>query len=178
MERRHLPAAAASKRPHQEADFEQYVNRPELAALLPVLYPGVFPNLAAYAKDRADLNAILLTGIPKEVDIPGFQNFTGSTKADMLRLNVAIPPAANPDRLGLLNGDIQGFPNGRRLTDDVVTIELRAVAGATLPLVDNTFTPDGAAGLIEDGTFPPVRQFLNKFPYIGTPYSGYDVPAA
>ena len=93
-------------------------------------------------------------------------------------LNVAIPPAAHPDRLGLLNGDIQGFPNGRRLTDDVVTIELRAVAGITLPLVDPTFTPDGAANLIEDGTFPPVRQFLNQFPYIGTPYSGYDVPAA
>jgi hypothetical protein len=167
-----------AKRPNQDADFEQYVNRPELAALLPVLYPGVFPNLAAYAKDRADLNAILLTGIPKEVGIPGFQNFTGTTKADMLRLNVAIPPSSSPNRLGLVAGDAAGFPNGRRLTDDVVTIELRAVAGITLPLVDSTFTPDGAANLIEDGTFPPVRQFLDQFPYIGTPYSGYDVPAA
>ncbi len=167
-----------SKTPAQDADFEQYVNQPELARLLPVLYPRTFPNLKAYTKDRADLNAILLTGIPKEVGIAGFQNFTGTTKADMLRLNVAIPPSPNPNRLGLVGGDKAGFPNGRRLTDDVVTVELRAVAGITIPLVDSTFTPDGAANVIEDDTFPPVRQFLDRFPYIGTPYSGYDVPAA
>ncbi|HZM42018.1 MAG TPA: DUF4331 domain-containing protein [Acidimicrobiales bacterium] len=168
-----------SKTPAQDADFEQYVNQPELAKLLPVLYPrNTFPNLKAYTQDRKDLNAILLTGIPKEVGIAGFQNFTGPTKADMLRLNVAIPPNPNPNRLGLVGGDATGYPNGRKLTDDVVTIELRAVAGITIPLVDPTFTPDGAANVIEDGTFPPVRQFLDQFPYIGTPYSGYDVPAA
>jgi hypothetical protein len=163
--------------PDKESRFAQYVARPELAALLPVLYPTVFPNLAAYNKDRADLLAILLTGIPDGV-IPGFQNFTGTTQADMLRLNMAFPPSANPNRLGLLGGDPDGFPNGRRLPDDVVTIELRAVAGAVLPRVDPTFTPDGAASAIEDGTFPPVRQFLDDFPYIGTPYSGFNVPAA
>jgi len=168
-----------SKTPAQDADFEQYVNQPELAKLLPVLYPrNTFPNLKAYTQDRKDLNAILLTGIPKEVGIAGFQNFTGPTKADMLRLNVAIPPNPNPNRLGLVGGDATGYPNGRKLTDDVVTIELRAVAGITIPLVDPTFTPDGAANVIEDGTFPPVRQFLDQFPYIGTTYSGYDVPAA
>ena len=60
-----------------------------------------------------------------------------------------------------------------------MTIELRAVAGVTYPLVDPTFTPDAAASQIEDGTFKmPVRNFLNKFPYLGTPYSGYDVPKA
>ena len=73
------------------SEFAKYVKQPELAKLLPVLYPGVFPNLAAYTKDRADLDAILLTGIPAGV-VPGFQNFTGPTPADMLRLNVAIPP--------------------------------------------------------------------------------------
>ena len=130
--------------PDQEKRFAKFVARPELAKLLPVLYPGVFPNLAAYDKDRADLLAILLTGIPAGV-IDGFQNFTGTTLADELRLNIAIPPTAQPKRLGLLDGDLQGFPNGRRVADDVVTIELRAVAGATLPLVDDTFTPDGAA---------------------------------
>jgi hypothetical protein len=143
-----------------------------------VLYPGVFPNLKALTKDRADLVAILLTGIPAGL-IDGFQNFTGDTQADMLRLNMAIPPTANPNRLGLLGGDLAGFPNGRRVGDDVVTIELRAVAGVTYPLVDPTFTPDGAASQIEDGTFKmPVRNFLDKFPYLGTPYSGYDVPKA
>jgi hypothetical protein len=162
--------------PEDDSRFAKFVARPELAGLLPVLYPGVFPNLAALNKDRADLLAILLTGIPSGL-IPGFQNFTGTTQADELRLNVAIPPSASPNRLGLLGGDLAGFPNGRRLTDDIVTIELRAVAGATYPLVDPTFTPDGAVSVIEDGTFNnPGRVFLNQFPYIGTPYSGYDVP--
>ena len=51
----------------------------------------------------------------------------------MLRLNVAIPPAASPNNLGILGGDLAGFPNGRRVADDVFTIELRAIAGATYP---------------------------------------------
>jgi hypothetical protein len=163
-------------RPHQDSAFAKYVAQPELARLLPALYPGVFPNLQALTEDRADLLAILLTGIPAGL-IPGFQNFTGTTQADVLRLNLAIPPTSNPNRLGLLGGDLAGFPNGRRVGDDVVTIELRAVAGATYPLVDPTFTPDAAVTAIEDGTFNnPGRQFLNKFPYLGLPYSGYDVP--
>jgi hypothetical protein len=167
-----------AKGPDREKEFAKYVKQPELAKLLPVLYPGVFPNLKALTKDRADLVAILLTGIPAGL-IPGFQNFTGNTQADLLRLNMAIPPTANPNRLGLLGGDLAGFPNGRRLGDDAVTIELRAVAGVTYPLVDPTFTPDAAASQIEDGTFKmPVRNFLNRFPYIGTPYAGYDVPSA
>lgn len=161
-------------KPDGDSEYAQYVARPELAALLPVLYPGVFPNLAGLNVDRADLLAILLTGIPDGI-VPGFQNFTGSTQADMLRLNVAVPPASAPNRLGLIGGDPAGFPNGRRLEDDVTTIELRAVAGVTLPLVDPSFTPDGAAGAIEDGTFgQPGRVFLSDFPYIGTPHSGYD----
>jgi hypothetical protein len=164
--------------PDKDSRFAQYVARPELAALLPVLYPGVFPNLAALQKDRADLLAILLTGIPAGL-IDGFQNFTGQTQADELRLNVAIPPARQPHRLGLLGGDLAGFPNGRRVGDDVVTIELRAVAGATYPLVDATFTPDDAVSVVEDGTFASLdRDFLDDFPYLGLPYSGYDVPAA
>ena len=63
--------------------------------------------------------------------------------------------------------------------DDVVTIELRAVAGATYPLVNSSFQPDDAVTQIEDGTFNnPGRDLLDQFPYIGLPYSGYDVPAA
>ncbi|MBV9582705.1 MAG: DUF4331 domain-containing protein, partial [Chloroflexi bacterium] len=69
--------------------FSKYVKHPELANLLPVLYPnGVFKNLAAYTKERVDLEAILLTGIPSTV-VPGFSTFTGATQADMLRLNLA-----------------------------------------------------------------------------------------
>jgi hypothetical protein len=163
--------------PAYDGSFAKFVAQPELAGLLPVLYPGVFPNLAAYKKPRADLEAILLTGIPSGI-IPGFQNFTGATPADMLRLNVAIPPSANPNPLGLVGGDAAGFPNGRRLTDNVVSIELLAVAGATIPLVDKSFTPDGAVtkGLVMDGSKPGANATQAAFPYIGTPYDGFDNP--
>ncbi|HEY1282075.1 MAG TPA: DUF4331 family protein, partial [Acidimicrobiales bacterium] len=164
--------------PDGDSEYAKFVAHPELAKLLPVLYPGVFPNLAGLKASRADLLAILLTGIPAGI-VPGFQNFTGTTQADMLRLNVAIPPSGSPNRLGLVAGDAAGFPNGRRLQDDIVTIELRAVAGLTYPLVNPSYTPDGAVSVIEDGTFNnPGRVLLNDFPYVGTPYSGYDVAAA
>ena len=159
--------------PHDDSQFANYVLHPELAGLLPVLYPGVFPHLAAYKKPRADLAAILLTGIPSGV-VPGFQNFTGSVQADMLRLNLAVPPTtSNPKPLGLVAGDAAGFPNGRRVFDDVVTVELRAVAGLTIPLVDPSFKPDGAAGAIQDGTSNTNAPYLGSFPYLGTPAGGY-----
>ena len=82
-----------ASQPVNDEDFADGVKHPELAGLLPVLYPGVFPNLAALSADRADLVAILLTGIPAGI-VPGFQNNTGSVLADMLRLNVAIPPGS------------------------------------------------------------------------------------
>jgi hypothetical protein len=163
------------RQPKDDADFLAHVEHPEVARLLPVLYPGVFPKLAALNAARADLVAILLTGLPRGV-VPGFQNFTGATKADLLRLNLAIPPAAKPSPLGILGGDLAGFPNGRRVSDNVVSIELRALAGATYPLVAPGFTPDGAAGLLTDGSAPPT--FLPSFPYLGLPYDGYSHPAA
>ena len=166
--------------PADDKAFAQYVANPELAGLLPVLYPGVFPNLAALdAKGtaRADLEAILLTGIPEGI-VPGFQNFTGDVQADMLRLNTAIPPTASPNPLGLIGADPAGFPNGRRVADDVVTVELRAIAGVTFPLIDKTYVPDAAAGQITDGlTAADVPAgYLSTFPYLGQPYSGYTTP--
>jgi len=174
--------------PYNDSEFADGVAHPELATLLPVLYPGVFPNLKALTdsgKPRADLLAILLTGIPAGI-VPGFQNFMGPTQADMLRLNMAIPPTATPNVLGLIGGDAAGFPNGRRVFDDVVTIELRAIAGATYPLVDKTFTPDKAAGIITQGltasdtdtTAKGTENYLPAFPYLGVPYDGFSVPAA
>jgi len=161
--------------PEDDSDFAQYVAQPELAKLLPVLYPGVFPKLAAYKKDRADLLAILLTGIPGGV-VPGFPgNYTGPKQADLLRLNLAVKPTkwGNVSNLGLLGGDIAGFPNGRRPNDDVVTIELRAIAGATLPFVDPSFTPDGAAAAVTDGTTNTNTPVTGTFPYLGAPGGGY-----
>jgi len=168
--------------PSDDKQFAGDVTQPELAGLLPVLYPGVFPNLAALVKSgkpRADLEAILLTGIPSGI-IPGFTNFTGSVLADMLRLNTSIPPtpASKQSIYGLLGGDAGGFPNGRRVTDDVVAIELRAIAGVTYPLIDKTFKPDAAANAITDGLTPANTgtPTLSQFPYLGNPFDGYDHP--
>src|SRR2546428_4302106 len=164
--------------PRFDSQFVQYYQNPELQKLLPILYPGVFPNLAGYSKPRADLVAILLTGIPPGI-VPSFQNFTGSVQADYLRLNMAIPPNTIPNRLGLIAGDAAGFPNGRRVGDDVIDIEVRAIAGVTLPLVDPSFSPDGAAALVDDGVDsnpvqpPNTSPFLSTFPYLPHPTPGY-----
>jgi hypothetical protein len=173
-----------SQAPADDEQFAAAVLNPELARLLPVLYPGVFPNLDAYNKGtpmRNDLLAIFHTGIPTGV-VPGFQNSMGTTQAEMLRINMAIPSTTRgASNLGLIGSDPAGYPNGRRLFDDVVTISLRAVAGATLPLVDKSFTPDAATGLINDGTANGpsdltargANKFLATFPYLGTPNSGF-----
>jgi hypothetical protein len=165
----HLP-------PEEDARFVKYVEHPEVARLLPVLYPNVFPHLAALTAPRADLVAILLTGIPAGL-IPGFQNFTGSKPADLLRLNVSIPPSEKPNIFGILGGDLAGFPNGRRVFDDVVAIELRAIAGVTYPLIDPKFVPDAAASQVTDGV-PPRKNYLKHFPYLGLPKSGFETPSA
>jgi hypothetical protein len=162
--------------PWQDAQFRSGVEHPELAGLLPVLYPGVFPNLAALKKPRADLVAILLTGLPAGI-VPGFQNYTGKVLADQLRLNVAIPPAAKPSPLGVLGGDLAGFPNGRRVFDDVVNVELQAIAGLTYPLVDHTYTPDAAASKLTQGLTPSADRYQATFPYLGTPHDGFDTPS-
>ena len=172
--------------PADDSQFAAAGLRPELAKLLPVLYPGVFPNLDALNKnpdpsaDRADLAAILLTGIPSGI-VPGFQNNTGKTIADMLRLNMAIPPSQSPDPIGLVAGDAAGFPNGRRVLDDVVTIELRAVAGATYALVNSSYKPDDAVALVTGGVSAkdnPISPLPN-FPYLGDPNGGFqEVPAS
>jgi len=163
--------------PLYDAQFVPHYVDPELQNLLPILYPGVFPNLAALlsnppaSRPRDDLVAILLTGIPEGI-VPGFQNFTGTTYADMLRLNVAVPPTATPNPIGLIAGDAAGFPNGRRVLDNVVAIELRAVAGLTYPLVAS-YTPDDAAGILTDGSSND-RAYLDAFPYLAHPYEGFE----
>ena len=174
-------------------EFLNYFAHPLLPELLPSLYPGVFPNLAAYnsgsPNSRPDIEAIFLTGIPPGVitQAPTFTNYNGTgVKADMLRLNTAIPPSSSPNNLGLLGLDVAGYPNGRRVIDDVATIALRAVAGATLGYVVPSFTADGAAGAVDFGltgggsdlSANGTQHYLSSFPYLGTPYSGFSNPAA
>ncbi len=164
--------------PADDKAFLEFVQHPELAGLLPVLYPNVFPNLAALSKPRADLVAILLTGLPPGI-VPGFQNYTSKVLADQLRLNVAIAPTtSHPSRFGLLGGDAAGFPNGRRVFDDTVSIELRAVAGLTYALVDKSFKPDAAAGALTEGLTPAANRYQDTFPYLAPPLDGFDTPAS
>ena len=85
----------------------------------------------------------------------------------------AVDETSKPNALGIIGGDLAGFPNGRRVFDDVVTIELRAIAGATVPLVNQSYTPDKAASLITDGLDQTSTRFLSQFPYLGTPQGGY-----
>jgi hypothetical protein len=163
--------------PAEDKAFLKHVRHPEVAKLLPVLYPGVFPNLAGLGAARADLVAILLTGLPSGI-VPGFQNYTGKLPADQLRLNVAIPPTTKPSPYGILGGDLAGFPNGRRVFDDVVSIELRAIAGASYPLVEKAYKPDAAAGLLTEGLSPASNRYQATFPYLAPPLDGFDTPAA
>lgn len=175
--------------PADDGNFARYYANPGLADLLPVLYPKAFPNLKKLNSSgaaRADLEAVLLTGIPSGI-IPGFQNYTGSTQADLLRLNVAVKPSAKPSLLGLLGGDPAGFPNGRRPFDDVTSIELRAIAGVTYALVDKSYKPDAAAGELYDvedpSTLTPAGlskigvSLQEHFPYLTPGWNGFEHPA-
>ena len=176
-----------SQQPRNDSQFAPYFAHPELSTLLPTLYPGVFPHLKelnSSGKPRADIEAIFLTGIPAGL-IPGFQNYTGSVQAEQMRLNMAIPPTTkNPSNLGLLGMDLAGFPNGRRVFDDVTTIELRSLAGATYALVDKSYKPDAAAGVLTQGiassstdlTADNTVHYQSTFPYLGKPHAGFDVP--
>ena len=98
-----------------------------------------------------------------------------STGSEMMRLNMATPPTkiGEGNRLGAVGGDVLGYPNGRRLADDVVDISVQAVAGATLPLVDKSYAPDPLATQLGDGVDMNDRAFLPAFPYVASPWEGF-----
>ena len=141
--------------PAGDKSFARFYRTPILAKVINQLY-----NLGVPEKNRKDLVSVLLTGVnePK-------LNYTGPTLADMLRINLSIPvtPPSDFKRLGVLAGDLQGWPNGRRLGDDVVDIAERAVAGALV----------GKNVPLGDGVDGPDRQRLPVFPYEADPGSGF-----
>ena len=92
--------------------------------------------------------------------------------------NSSVPPSANPNSLGVVGGDNAGYPNGRRLVDDVTTIAIRAVAGVTYPLVNKSYKPDAAASLVTQGITPLASRTQAAFPYVANPHGGYQSPSA
>jgi hypothetical protein len=169
--------------PRNDGQFLSYVSTPTL----PVLLNALFGNAAKVpATPRNDLIAAFLTGVP------GLNKPANVMPAEMLRLNTSIAPTAAGAQkdLGVLAGDNAGFPNGRRPFDDVVDIELRAVAGALCSSAltcgsqttdPNSGTPytDGAraAGATEDtitvsGQVIATDTYLGAFPYLTTPLPG------
>jgi len=152
------------------ADDAQYADRylaPELAAIINTVYPSL-PD--ARTSERSDLVLILGQGVPGVT-----ATNTGDTLYDMLRLNMGIPPTAKPERMGVLAGDAGGFPNGRRLTDDVIDIEIRAVADGYGSFLAENFQlpnlePNNAVG---DGVNKNDKTFLDGFPYVAGPWQGY-----
>lgn len=162
-------------KPENDGQFANYVANPELAGLLKTLYNVQVPPQGMFGSStqRDDLEAIFLTGIP------GLTNTTTTKPSEELRLNVAVMPSTNPNRMGVLGGDTAGFPNGRRLGDDVVDIEIQAVAGAAYPLFHPTFTPDPLATKLGDGVDSNDVPFRTMFPYAALPHSGFaSVPHA
>jgi len=154
-----------ASKPKDDAQFAKYVTNPSLPFLLQALFPAV---TAPTKFPRTDLVAIFLTGVT------GLNKTTAT--AELMRLNTDIPavPASSQNSLGVIAGDNAGYPNGRRVGDDVVDISLRALMGVLLPLTDAPsgqlpFT-DGAAN--QGGDFPIV------FPYLNTPTPGSPDPTS
>ena len=147
-------------RPGFDRQFLRFVRNPVPAGLIEgILGVDVPPN------PRDDISTIFLTGIPN-------LNKPANVKpSSQLRLNMATPPSDTPNRLGVLDGDNAGFPNGRRLADDVVDIELQALAGATPLTPDFDKPPNNTLG---DGVNANDVPFLDTFPYVATPQAYTD----
>jgi len=161
-----------SSTPQDDSQFAQFVTSPQLAQLLSAVFGVSVPPAP-----RNDLVSIFATGIPvNSVTGPNYTTFLSDGRPhEMLRLNVGIAPSASPSRLGLLGGDVAGFPNGRRVFDDVVDIALRAVAGGTPFTPATNVSPNNALG---DGVANNDVPFLTRFPYLGTPQSGNSTQGA
>ena len=176
---RHLKDYWNGQAPSKDSQFLKYYEEPELAGLINFLYQGAIDPIDTTG--RTDLTTILLKGVGGVNEIR-----PEPVLADMLRVNTAIAPCtADPvaddegscQRLGVLAGDFAGFPNGRRLEDDVTDIELRAIAQGYGPILAGALgmpnkSPNNALsdGLDTNADVP----FLSSFPYIGLPHSGYE----
>jgi hypothetical protein len=143
--------------PYDDAQFLKNVTNPELPKLIEAIY-----KIKAPSEPRNDLVDVFLKGV-KGLNQPPYVR-----PAEELRLNTSIKPSANPKRLGVLDGDNAGFPNGRRLTDDVIDEALQVVEGELV----------GSKNDLGDGVDENDQKFGNYFPYLAEPTSGSRGPLA
>ena len=159
--------------PAQDAQFADYVTNPSLPVLLQALF-GSAGVVAPNVYPRTDLEAVFLTGVA------GLNQPANVVPAEELRLNTstAVTPLASQNDLGVIGGDVSGFPNGRRPMDDVVDITLRAAMGVLLmPYDGSAKDPDPASDVSRqlgytDGVQANPANFLPAFPYVNTPIGG------
>ncbi len=170
----------ASKPKDDAANFADYVTHPTLPALIEALFGAPAPTNFP----RTDLMTAFLTGLPtvnRPSNITGLG--VGGPLAEMLRLNtsIAVTPVASQNPLGVAGGDAAGFPNGRRLGDDVVDVALRVVMGALCVLSGNQDAlqvgckpADAQAGGVAfvDGSRTTASDYRTAFPYLNTPLPG------
>jgi putative cell wall-binding protein len=154
--------------PANDGQFLSYVTEPEVPRLIEAIY-----GIPAPATPRNDLVEVFLTGICDEAPCPDTigdvelnslllnQDVSEIAPAEMLRLNMSIEPTASPDRLGVVGGDLAGFPNGRRLTDDVVDVGLQVLEGELL----------GSANDLGDAVDSNDLPFGETFPYVALPHN-------
>ncbi|MFI9613980.1 DUF4331 domain-containing protein [Streptomyces sp. NPDC052023] len=143
--------------PWDDAQFLENVTHPELPKLIEAIYKIPAPD-----EPRNDLVDVFLKGVPDLNQPPHV------TPSEMLRLNTSVKPTAAPKRLGVLDGDNAGFPNGRRLTDDVIDASLQVVEGELL----------GAKSDLGDAVDKNDKEFEKAFPYVALPTEGSRGPLA
>jgi len=154
--------------PVDDSKFGKYVLSPEVPKLIAAIY-----GIPAPAEPRLDLVEVFLKGVckacgPVQADLNSQllnkdvvkKHFAAS---EQLRLNMAVPPAASPNRMGVIGGDLAGFPNGRRLADDVIDVTLQAAEGILLP------NPPAAVATLGDGVDANSVGFRSSFPYVALP---------
>jgi hypothetical protein len=140
-------------------NFGKYVVSPQLAKVMNALF-----NLGVKENDRTDIVTALLTGLPGLTEIA-----PKSPPTDTLKINLGVPPSATPSSFGVAAGDNAGFPNGRRLADDVTDVELRVIAGFLVPSENG-----GKKIPLGDGVDSNDVPFLTSFPYVAPPHAGFD----
>lgn len=156
----------SQSQPKDDAQFASFALDPLLARALNAATGGA---LTVPSPPRNDL-LILMQYMPP---IAAAGTPAGPV-ADLLRLNTGVPPTpvAARSRLAVLGGDLGGWPNGRRVSDDVIDIALRAVAGVLVPAF-NKF-PNNSLG---DGVNSNDVPYQETFPYVGFAHSGYEIPS-